>query len=97
MDIAEKKREYDALRALSRWIGIVSAVLLLSGIYWLSNFKILIILGLLGGFSGTSLQLYARYRFGLIKSFNRWMIYQGLYSVIILVLVITIITLDFNG
>ncbi|NGP75551.1 hypothetical protein G3570_02825 [Balneolaceae bacterium YR4-1] len=94
MDIAEKKKEYDALKALSRWIGIGSAVALIVGMLWLS--KILVVLGLLGGFAGTSQQLYARYRFGLIKNFKRWIIYQSLYSVFIIILVITIIALDFS-
>ena len=80
MNVAEKKKEYDALKALSRWIGIGSAAVFLVGMFWFRRLNILVILGLLGGFAGTSLQLYARYRFGLIKSFTRWMVCQGLYT-----------------
>ena len=97
MDIAEKKKEYDALKALSRWIGLGGTALFFIGIFWLRSFNILVITGLLVMFFGTSLQFYARYRFGLIKSFTRWMIVQGLYTVLILTIVIIMITIDLTG
>ncbi|MGK7368953.1 MAG: hypothetical protein ACNS64_01960 [Candidatus Halalkalibacterium sp. M3_1C_030] len=95
MDIAEKKKEYDALKALARWIGFGSAAVLIIGMIWLS--KIFVIPGLLGGFAGTSLQLYARYRFGLIKSHTRWLVYQCLYTVFIIGVIIAIIAIDLTG
>lgn len=97
MEITEKKKEYDALKALSNWISIISTVVLILGLIWLRSFDFLFILGILGGFAGTSLHFYARYRFGLIKSFRKWMIIQGIYTVLIITLVITIIALDFTG
>lgn len=97
MDVAEKKKEYDALKALSKGISMVSAVPLIIGLVWLRSFNILLILGIFGGFVGTSLQFYARYRFGLIKSFRRWMIIQGIYTVLIISLVIVLIYLDLSG
>ncbi len=97
MDIAEKKREYDALTALSNWVGYGATALLIVGILWFRSFNILVIIGFVGFLAGTSLQLYARYRFGLIKSFRRWMIIQGIYTVLIITLVITLIAIDFTG
>ena len=97
MDISEKKKEYDALKALSRWIGLSGTALFFTGMFWLGSFNILVIIGLIVMFAGTSLQFYARYRFGLIKSFRRWMIIQGIYTVLIITLVITLIAIDFPG
>jgi len=94
MDIAEKKKEYDALTALSNWVGYAATALLIIGILWTRSFNILVMIGFLGFLAGTSLQLYARYRFGLIKSFYWWLAYQIL--LVILVLGILLVPLIFN-
>lgn len=97
MDIAEKKKEYDALTALSNWIGYGATAFLIVGILWLNSFNALVLLGFLGMLAGTSLQLYARYRFGLIKSFYRWLSYQIVIAVLVLGILFTVIAIDLFG
>lgn len=97
MDIAEKKKEYDALKALSRGVGLGGVTLFFIGMFWLKSFNILVVIGLLVMFAGTSLEHYARFRFGHITSFRKWMIYQGIYTVLFLAIVIMIIVVDLTG
>lgn len=97
MDIAEKKREYDALKALSSWIGYAATPFLLIGMIWFNSLSILVLIGLLIGYAGTSLNLYARYRFGLTKSFYSWMVYQGIYTAFVIGIVFVLIAIDIFG
>lgn len=93
MDIAEKKKEYDALTALANWVGYAATVCLIIGFLWLQSYNILATIGFIGMLAGTSLQLYARYHFGLIKNYYRWLLYQAILLVLWVGLMATVIIL----
>ena len=97
MDIAEKKREYDALKALASRTNYAATAVILIGLLWLKSFNLFVVVGFLGFFAATSLELYARFRFGLIKSFYWWLTYQILIAVLVLGLLLVPFAFDLFG